>query len=79
MKTWRKAAKDFLREATLTDFWDTVREAKITKVDQQVLEARFVEGKSIAEISIEHGCSIEKVNKIISITYDKIYKLIMMK
>lgn len=45
MKTWRKAAKDFLREATLTDFWDTVREAKITKVDQQVLEARFVEGK----------------------------------
>ena len=66
MKPRRKVAKDFLREATLTDFWDVVREAKITKADQRVLDARFIEGKTIVEISMEYGYSIEKVNKIIS-------------
>lgn len=76
MKPRRKVAKDFLREATLTDFWDVVREAKITKSDQRVLDARFIEGKTIVEISMEHGCSIEKVNKIISTAYDRIYKLL---
>ena len=76
MKPRRKVAKDFLREATLTDFWDAVREAKITKADQRVLDARFVEGKTIVEISMEYGYSIEKVNKIISTAYDRIYKLL---
>ena len=77
MKPRRKVAKDFLREATLTDFWDVVREAKITKVDQRVLDARFIDGKTIVEISMEYGYSIEKVNKIISTAYDRIYGLLM--
>ena len=54
MKPRRKVAKDFLREATLTDFWDVVREAKLTTADCRVLDARFVEGKTIVEISMEY-------------------------
>ena len=76
MKPRRKVAKDFLREATLTDFWDVVREAKLTTADCRVLDARFIDGKTIVEISMEYGYSIEKVNKIISTAYDRIYKLL---
>ena len=76
MQPRRTVAKDFLREATPPDPSDVVREAKITKADQRVLDARFVEGKTIVEISMEYGYSIEKVNKIISTAYDRIYKLL---
>lgn len=76
MKTWRKTAKDFLVKTTLSDFWAALNEAKITKNDQNVLSDRFVKGKSIVEISMEYGYSIEKVNKIISTAYDKIYRML---
>ena len=76
MKPRRKVAKDFLSEDTITDFWDVVREAKITKSDQRVLDPRFIEGKTIVAIYMEYGYSIEKVNKIISTAYDRIYKLL---
>ena len=76
MKTWRKTAKDFLVKTTLSDFWAALNEAKITKTDQNVLSDRFVKGKSIIEISMEYGYSIEKVNKIISTAYDKIYRML---
>lgn len=73
MKQTRRIARDYLHEATLTDFWEIVREAKITKCDQQILDARFVEGKSLVEISMKYGYSVEKVKKVISEGYDKVF------
>lgn len=68
--------KDYLEGSSLTNFWDIVREAKISKEDQSILDARFVEGLSIVEISVKYNCSVEKVNKVIKKSCDKIYKLL---
>lgn len=72
----RKKAKRYLNDASLTDFWDAVREAKISPTDQKVLDAKFIQGMSIVEISMTYGYSEETVKRIISRSYDKIYRLL---
>lgn len=74
MLSCRRIARNFLRDSTLTSFWDVVREAKISDYDQEILEAKFVKGKSVVEISIEYGYSVEKVKAVISSGYDKVYR-----
>ena len=72
----RKKAKKYLSDASLTDFWDVVHEAKISPTDQEILDAKFVQGMSIVEISMTYGYSEETVKRIISRSYDKIYRLL---
>lgn len=72
----RKLAKNYLNNATLSDFWNIVREAKITKENQKILDERFVDGLSITQIAQKENCSEEKVKKIITQSYDRVYKLL---
>ena len=76
MYSQRKIAKNYLNKATLSDFWDIVREAKITKENQKILDERFVDGLSITQIAQKENCSEEKVKKIITQSYDRVYKLL---
>lgn len=76
MNTNRKLARELLNDSSLKDFWDIVHEAKITKADQAILDARFIRGESITQISLEQNYSVEKVNRVIKKAYDKVYNLI---
>jgi len=69
----RRIARDFLTGSTLTDFRQIVEEAKIPEIYREVLDARFIEGKSVNAISMEYGYSVETVNRIIAAGYDKVY------
>ena len=64
----RKLAKKFLNESTLTDFWDIVKEAKITTLD--------IDGKSMVQVSMEQGYSVEKVKTTLQRGYDKVYRVL---
>ena len=72
----RKLAKKFLNESTLTDFWDIVKEAKITTLDMEILDAVFIDGKSMVQISMEQGHSVEKVKTTLQRGYDKVYRVL---
>ena len=77
MKPHRRQTRDYLKSATRTDFWEVVREAKITDDDQEILDYRFVRGKSIGQIALLCHCSEEKVKEVIKNSYDKISKLVL--
>ena len=70
----RKLAKKFLNESTLTDFWDIVKETKITTLDMEILDAVFIDGKSMVQVSMEQGYSVEKVKTTLQRGYDKVYR-----
>ena len=72
----RKLAKKFLNESTLTDFWDIVKEAKITTLDMEILDAVFIDGKSMVQVSMEQGYSVEKVKTTLHRGYDKVYRVL---
>ena len=72
----RKLAKKFLNESTLTDFWDIVKEAKITTLDREILDAVFIDGKSMVQVSMEQGYSVEKVKTTLQRGYDKVYRVL---
>lgn len=72
----RKLAKKFLNESTLTDFWDIVKEAKIIKLDMEILDAVFIDGKSMVQVSMEQGYSVEKVKTTLQRGYDKVYRVL---
>ena len=72
----RKLAKKFLNESTLTDFWDIVKEAKIAKLDMEILDAVFIDGKSMVQVSMEQGYSVEKVKTTLQRGYDKVYRVL---
>ena len=76
MNTNRRLARDFLNEASLTDFWDVVTEAKISDSDQQILDLRFVRGMTYTQISQRLNISPETVKQTIAKTYEKVSKLI---
>jgi len=76
MNTNRRLARDYLNDASLTDFWAVVTQAKISDDDQQVLDLRFVKGWSYTQIAQELCISPEKVKKTISKAYEKIARLI---
>ena len=72
----RKLAHKFLNESTLTDFWDIVKEAKITTLDMEILDAVFIDGKSMVQVSMEQGYSVEKVKTTLQRGYDKVYRVL---
>ena len=72
----RKLAKKFLNESTLTDFWDIVKEAKITTLDMEILDAVFIDGKSMVQVSMEQGYSVEKVKTTLRRGYDKVDRVL---
>lgn len=76
MDELRRIAKRTLNKAPTKSFWEIVRAARITDTEQEVLDMRFIHGKSIVEISIELHYSVEKVNAIIKKSYDKVARLI---
>lgn len=75
----RRIARDFLNRSTLTDFREVVKEAKIPDSYIDVLDAKFIEGKSVAAISMAYGLSVESVNRIIAAGYDKVYNALFAK
>lgn len=77
MKPTRKLAKDYLNDATLKNYMDAVRDAKITAIDMQIIDARFIYGKSIVQIALETGYSEDKIKHTLQNAYDKVYNLIM--
>jgi len=72
----RKQAKQALDDAPLQSFWQIVNEAKIADEHKEVLDLKFIRGRSNVQISLELGMSLEKVNKIIRKSYEKVGKLI---
>ena len=76
MDEQRRKARDYLNDASLSNYWDVVREAKILDTDKPILDARFIKGMCITQIAMEYNCSEEKVKAIIKRAYDKISKLI---
>lgn len=76
MLTHRTIAKRHLDNATLTNFWEIVREAKISKEDKAILCAKFVDGDSIAKIADDTGYSTDKIQRTIQKCYDKVAKLL---
>lgn len=71
----RRRARDYLQASTLTNFWDIVHEIKVSPEEQRILDARFIDKKSITEIAHDENCSEERINKIIARNYDKISSL----
>jgi len=53
-----------------------VREAKITKQDMEILDAVFIDGKSMVQVSMEQGYSVEKVKTTLQRGYDKVYRVL---
>lgn len=76
MNIQRRLARDYLNDASLSDYWDVVREAKISNADKAIIDARFVEGLSIGQIAMQFNYSEEKVKAVIQKSYDKIARLI---
>jgi len=71
----RRQARNHLTTATKNNFWNIVNAIRITSEEREILDARFMDDKSITKIAKEHNCSEERINKLIAKTYDKIFKL----
>ena len=72
MDAGRKATRNWLIESAATPFDEIVKEAKITPLQKRIIYARFVEGKSRVEISLEQNISVECVRDQIAKAYDNI-------
>ena len=72
----RRKARDWLCGSTLTDFRAMLKEVKLTAEDTAILDMKFIGGLSNVQIAAKIHCSVEKVNKVIRQSYDKIAKLI---
>ena len=72
----RRKARDWLYGASLTDFTELVREAKIPDDDMTILNLKFVHGYSNTKIAVTENLSIDKVNKTVKKAYDKIARLL---
>lgn len=72
----RRRARDWLNGASLTDFTELVREAKIPDDDMAILSLKFVHGYSNTQIAVTENLSIDKVNKVVKKAYDKIARLL---
>lgn len=76
MFSWRHTAREALEAAPLTDFHELIREAKISDEDAEVLVAKFVHGQSNVQISTSQHLTLEKVNRVLKKSYDKVFRLL---
>ena len=76
MYSQRSLARDCLNGASQTNYWELVKEAKISKEDMAILKSRFVDGMSNDDLATEYGYSVRTINRIIARAYDKVYSLI---
>lgn len=76
MLDFRKLARQVLDCSTLTDFYELIREAKISDEDTKIIVLKFVQGLSIVQIAEKLHCSPEKVKTSLKRSYDKVYKVI---
>ena len=76
MNTQRRLARDYLNDASLTDFWQVVREAKISDADQEILDLHFIRGKTYTQISQHLHISPETVKATVTKAYEKISRLL---
>ena len=76
MITKHRQARDYLNDLSRTNFWDVVKEAKISDDVQLLLDLKFVKGWSNGKIARKLHMSVDNVNKIVGKVYGKIAKLI---
>lgn len=76
MFSLRRRARELLINSTLKNFNDVVHAAKIMDKDLEILDLKFIHGYSNVQIAQHCNCSLEKVNKVIRQSYDKIAKLL---
>lgn len=79
MRDFRKFARKVLNYATLTDFYELIREAKINDEDTEIIVLKFVQGFSIVQIAEKLHCSPEKIKASIKRSYDRVYKVLKMR
>lgn len=75
MLNFRRKAREWLNGASLPNFREIVREAKIADEDLEILDLKFIHGLSNVQIADRCSCSVEKVNYIIRRSYDKVARL----
>lgn len=73
----RKAARELLNEMGRTDFYNTVREAKLTPRQEGILELKFIKDWSYVQIAFKFRVDVNVIKQDMQKAYDKIYKLFL--
>ena len=72
----RRKAREWLNQSTRNDFKKMLDQIKISDSDMQILDDKFIHGKSNLQIAETANCSIETVNRVIKNAYNKVAKLL---
>lgn len=72
----RRKARDWLNDSTKGDFYQMLEQVKLSDDDIQILDEKFIHGKSNVQIAQSANCSVETVNRIIKKAYDKVARLL---
>ena len=72
MDTNRKGARKLLDGESMDQFVETMRNAKLTDVQKQVCEYRYVKGYSFTKIACQIGYSLDTVYRIHSKVLEKV-------
>lgn len=76
MNIERQRTRSCINQSLRTNFWELVYEAKMSDMDKEVAELRFVRGLSLQETADKVGMSRRTVDRAVARVYDKIAKLI---
>ena len=77
MHSRSKFARDWLIRSSRRSFHDTVREAKITPRQNQIIEMRFLQGMTNYQIAMALNISTKTVEKDIQNAYDAINRILL--
>ena len=71
-----KKARTFIKEATKTQYENTVYEAKLTPEQREILDLHILKARSIASIAMKLHCTTTHVTDKLRSTYKSIYSVI---
>lgn len=72
----RKSAREFLNDSSRTDFYNAIKEAKLSPRQEGILEMKFVKDLTYIQIAFYFNVDVNTIKRDIKKAYDKIYSVI---
>ena len=73
----RAKAKHWLQKATLAEYEDAIRKAKLTPKQEEVLVWTILKDESLVKTSLVIHLDVSRIKKLASEAYDKVFKVIV--
>lgn len=73
----RKSTREYLADTSRTEFYEVIKEAKLSPRQEGILEMKFVKDLTYIQIAFYFNVDVNTIKRDVKKAYDKVAKLLI--